>query len=107
VLLGDPFGSGQSCDRAGHARDACAAASRQRQTLDRLVEELASRARSRQRPRPDALARSDYPCPHRLRRFARPAAELGGARARHVDDQIEAVDERAGELLPEGGELLT
>jgi len=79
VLLGDRVGSGQGCDRARNARDACSTAPGQGQTLDRLVEEPARRISPRQRSRPDALARRDYSGPHGLGRFAGTAAELGRA----------------------------
>ena len=83
------------------------APSRERQALDRAIEKLGRLLRPlRPRRRRAARARRSTRWRTGVRRLARRSGELGRARPRHGDDEVEPVEERPRELVPERGEPL-
>jgi hypothetical protein len=99
MLRGDLAGSRESGDRACDPRHASAAAARERQPVDRSVEQLGCRrgpsrlrALERRSGRGDALADGRG-------WLAGWRGELGRTWPRHRDDQVEAVEQGAGQPL--------
>ena len=106
VLGPHGVGSRERGDRPRDPADAGVATSGEVEPVDGASEELvASRSRdgglsaSRSRAPRDALA-------HGGRRLARRRRELDAAHARHREDEVEAVEERARELVPVAREPL-
>ena len=91
--------SRERCDRPRHARDTNASPTRQRQPLDSAVEQLGcGRGPPCWRP-VEALPGRKHPLAHGCRGLSRRSRELGRARSRHRDDEVEAVEQGARDLL--------
>ncbi len=106
--LGDVLGvhrvrAGERGDGARDASDACTAASRERQPVDRARKQLV-RLRRPGRRRPGA--RCNDAAANRLGRLPVLQRELDCARPRHGDDEIEPVEQRPRELVAESRQPL-
>ena len=93
-------------DRLGHAPRTRPAAPRERQPFDRAVEQLGRLLRPGRARHVQPLARRSHAMPHRIGGLARRSGQLDRARPRHRDDEVEAVEERARQLVPERGQSL-
>ena len=86
-------------DRRGDTRDTRATAARERQPLDRPRQQLVGCRRSLRPPLAQSPARTEHPLADGGRTFARRPGQVGRARTRHRQEQVEAVEQRARELL--------
>ena len=106
VLRRDPLGAGERRDRPRDARDARAAATRQREPLDRAGEQVlrlgvaGSGVGAEPADEPRRLAPG-----RRLRSLAGRRRELGRARSRQRDDEVEAVEQRPRQLVAVAGRV--
>src|SRR5262249_3661983 len=99
-------GSGEQGDRPGHPRHASPAPPGEREPIDRSRQQLLGGARQPRYGRVERRAPGEDAGPYRLGALAGRRGELGGARSRERDDEVEAVEERARELVAVAVELL-
>ena len=98
--------SRQGGRRACDPRDARSPARRQRQPLDCPGKQLVGGGGASRRGRAQPLPRGDDAFAHRVGRLRWAGGELLRSGPRHRDDQVEAVEQRARELVAEGCEAL-
>src|SRR5262245_5700565 len=93
-------------NRLGYVPATCAAAPRTWQPLDGAIEQVGRLLAPDLASQVEPLPSRGHTVPNRIRRLARRSGQLGGPRAWHRDHEVEAVEERPRELVPERGQSL-
>src|SRR5262249_11223323 len=101
-----PAGVGGRRDGRGNARDARTPGSGQAEPLDRARQQLVGRSVTARRRATKPIACTAHALANSGRRLPGPARELESTRARHRNDEIEPIEERARELVAIAGEPL-